>query len=196
MVDELGAYDRDDLRRDDFDRFDDRDRYDFERDMAFERAQEEEMRQMERDRAEYTPAQLKKYYTNVAIAGATLGGGPVSGATMAAFLKTPPGRAIINNRVEATYSGASKSRQKKRVSLGRNSSGRAAIRESGQFSRANLLMGIPIKPRKKNKKHCKNLSKCFREANSKLRLKNGSLRKGKTQSDVAKMAHRLLKKMK
>lgn len=196
MVDELGAYDRDDLRRDDFDRFDDRDRYDFERDMAMERAREEEMRQMERDRAEYTPAQLKKYYSNVAIAGATLGGGPVAGASMAAFLKTPPGRAIINNRVEATYSGASRDRQKKRARTGRNSAGREAIRSSGQFNRANLLMGINPKPRKKNKKHCKNLSTCFRQANAKLRLKNGSLRKGKTQSDVAKMAHRLLKKMK
>jgi len=192
LVDELGAYDRDDLRRDDFDRFDDRDRYNFERDMAMERAQEEEMRQMERDRAEYTPKQLQKYYSNVAIAGATLGGGPVAGASMAAFLKTPPGRAIINNRVEATYSGASKSRQKK----ARRSAGREQIRTSGQFNRASLLMGINPKPRKKNKKHCKNLSTCFKEANSKLRLKNGKLRKGKSQSDVAKLAHRLLKKMK
>jgi hypothetical protein len=74
-------------------------------------------------------------------------------------------------------------------------SGRERIRRSGQFSRANILPPLP-KPRKKNKKHCKNLSQCFRQANAKLRLKNGSLRKGKTQSDVAKMAHRLLKKMK
>ena len=74
-------------------------------------------------------------------------------------------------------------------------SGREQIRRSGQFSRANILPPLP-KPRKKNKKHCKNLSQCFRQANAKLRLKNGKLRKGKTQSDVAKMAHRLLKKMK
>ena len=74
-------------------------------------------------------------------------------------------------------------------------SGREQIRRSGQFSRANILPPFP-KPRKKNKKHCKNLSQCFRQANAKLRLKNGQLRKGKTQSDVAKMAHRLLKKMK
>jgi hypothetical protein len=74
-------------------------------------------------------------------------------------------------------------------------SGREQIRRSGQFSRANILPPLP-KPRKKNKKHCKNLSQCFRQANAKLRLKNGQLRKGKTQSDVAKMAHRLLKKMK
>ena len=72
--------------------------------------------------------------------------------------------------------------------------GRQVIRRSGQFSRANILPRLKPK-RKKNKIHCKNLSTCFKEANSKLRLKNGKLKKGKTQSDVAKMAHRLLKKM-
>ena len=45
--------------------------------------------------------------------------------------------------------------------------------------------------RKKNPK----LKKALQMANGKLRLKNGSLRKGKTQSDVMKMAHRLMKKM-
>ncbi len=42
----------------------------------------------------------------------------------------------------------------------------------------------------------KKLSEAFKEANEKLRLKNGSLRKGKTQGDVARLAHRLRKKMK
>jgi len=41
----------------------------------------------------------------------------------------------------------------------------------------------------------KNLSKAFSMANSKLRLKNGQLRKGKTQADVARMAQKLRKKM-
>ena len=40
----------------------------------------------------------------------------------------------------------------------------------------------------------KTMSRCLKEANSKLRLKNGKLRKGKTMSDVMKMAHRLCKK--
>ena len=39
------------------------------------------------------------------------------------------------------------------------------------------------------------LSKAFKEANRRLRTKSGRLRKGKTQSDVAKLAHRLAKKM-
>jgi len=75
----------------------------------------------------------------------------------------------------------------------RRPSGLDTIRRSGQFSRANLLPPLK-KPRKKNKKHCKNLSQCFREANRKLRKVNGQLRKGKTQADVARMAHRLMKK--
>ena len=80
----------------------------------------------------------------------------------------------------------------------RRPSGRDVIRSSGQFSRANLLMGInPVpKKRKKNKKHCKNLSTCLRQANAELRTKKGSLRKGKTQADVMRRAQRLLRKMK
>ena len=41
----------------------------------------------------------------------------------------------------------------------------------------------------------KKLSKAFKEANQKLRTKSGKLRKGKTQADVARLAHRLKKKM-
>jgi hypothetical protein len=39
------------------------------------------------------------------------------------------------------------------------------------------------------------LSAAFKEANRRLRKKNGELRSGKTQSDVAKLAHKLKKKM-
>jgi hypothetical protein len=39
------------------------------------------------------------------------------------------------------------------------------------------------------------LSKAFKEANARLRTKSGKLRKGKTQSDVARLAQRLRKKM-
>jgi len=77
----------------------------------------------------------------------------------------------------------------------RRPSGRDTIRRSGQFSRAALLPR-PKKPRKKNKKHCKNLSQCLRQANAEMRKKNGSLRKGKTQADIMRRAQRLLRKMK
>lgn len=39
------------------------------------------------------------------------------------------------------------------------------------------------------------LSAAFKEANRRLRKKNGELRSGKTQADVAKLAHKLKKKM-
>ena len=39
------------------------------------------------------------------------------------------------------------------------------------------------------------LSKAFTEANRRYRKKDGSLRQGRTQADIAKLAHRLRKKM-
>lgn len=41
----------------------------------------------------------------------------------------------------------------------------------------------------------KKLSSAFKTANSRYRLKNGSLRKGRTQADIARLAQRLRKKM-
>jgi hypothetical protein len=94
-------------------------------------------------------------------------------------------RAAVNNPNIRVTSGG-------RISA-RRPSGRDVIRSSGQFAFRGF--DLPMKkPRKKNKKHCKNLSACFREANRKLRKANGQLRKGKTQGDVARMAHRLMKK--
>ena len=72
---------------------------------------------------------------------------------------------------------------------------RDVIRSSGQFT----MQGFDLpkkKPRKKNKKHCSNLSQCLRQANSELRTKRGALRKGKTQADIMRRAQRLLRKMK
>lgn len=175
-------FEREDFRLDELEEM----RRDAER--ADREAMQREREQMERDRKRYTPKELEQLYKASAVLGATLGGGPVSGATMAAFLKTPIGKGIIRRKVEDTYAGASKKRLSK---------GRQTIRRSGQFSRANLLMGInPKKPRKKNKKHCKNLSQCLRQANAELRTKKGKLRKGKTQADVMRRAQRLLRKMK
>ncbi len=45
------------------------------------------------------------------------------------------------------------------------------------------------------RKSRKNLSKALREANARLRKKNGQLKKGKTQADVMRLAQRLKKKM-
>ena len=59
-----------------------------------------------------------------------------------------------------------------------------------------LPLTMPKKKRSRTARASdKKLSKAFKMANSKLRLKNGQLRKGRTQSDIAKLAQKLRKKM-
>lgn len=53
----------------------------------------------------------------------------------------------------------------------------------------------PPTPKKRRGRKNPKLAKAVKEANKKLRLKNGKLKKGKTQKDVMTLAHRLLKKM-
>jgi len=101
--------------------------------------------------------------------------------------------AINNPLVSVTSEGKISSRPRRRTM--RRPSGRDIIRRSGQFAMQGF--DIPMKkPRKKNRKHCKNLSQCLRQANAELRTKKGSLRKGKTQADIMRRAQRLLRKMK
>ena len=78
------------------------------------------------------------------------------------------------------------------VRAARSPTGREVIRQSGQFAMQGF--DLPTKPRKKNKKHCKNLSQCLRQANAELRTKSGRIRKGKTQGDIMRRAQRLMKK--
>ena len=59
---------------------------------------------------------------------------------------------------------------------------------------AGLERGVVKKTSASARKSRKALSSALKEANSKLRKKNGELKKGKTQGDVMKMAHRLVKK--
>lgn len=54
----------------------------------------------------------------------------------------------------------------------------------------------PEPPKKRKRRKNPKLAKAVKEANAKLRLKSGKLRKGKTQRDIMVLAHRLLKKMK
>lgn len=54
----------------------------------------------------------------------------------------------------------------------------------------------PEAPKKRKGKKNPKLRKAVQEANKKLRTKSGKLRKGKTQADVMRLAHKLLKKMK
>ena len=51
------------------------------------------------------------------------------------------------------------------------------------------------KPKKRRSRRNPKLKQALKQANARLRNKNGKLKKGKTQSDVMKLAHRLRKKM-
>jgi len=79
--------------------------------------------------------------------------------------------------------------------------GRDVIRRSGQFSRANLVGRLtqnlpkPIKRTRKKTKTDKNMSKALRMSNERFRTSKGKLRKGATQAQIMKYAHKLLKRM-
>lgn len=49
----------------------------------------------------------------------------------------------------------------------------------------------PTPKRKKAGKAAKGMGRAMREANQRLRTKSGKLRKGKTQADVARLAHKI-----
>ena len=54
----------------------------------------------------------------------------------------------------------------------------------------------PVKKRSRSaRKADKMLSKAFKMANDRYRKKDGSLRAGRTQADIARLAHKLRKKM-
>ena len=69
-------------------------------------------------------------------------------------------------------------------------------RESEGSSLADRRMDDKPKRRSRTaRKADKKLSEAFKEANARYRTKNGKLRKGRTQSDIARLAHKLRKKM-
>ena len=65
-------------------------------------------------------------------------------------------------------------------------------RFADQF-RPDLL--VPAAKKKTKRRKNPKLAAAFREANARYRTKSGKLRKGRSQSDIARLAHRLLKRM-
>ena len=165
--------DEDDFRRDDASRFDDRDRFELEmRSRENEERRRRDLEQRERDEDD------RRALSTRAEADLTSALEKATSEEMRLLINDPTLRISSRGRITRT-----------------KPSGRDVIRRSGQFA----MQGFDLpakKPRKKNKKHCSNLSSCLRQANSELRTKRGSLRKGKTQADIMRRAQRLLKKMK
>ena len=165
--------DEDDFRREDFNRFDDRDRFELDmRNRENEERRRRDLEQRERDEDD------RRALSTRAEAELTSALEKATSEEMRLIINDPTLRVSSRGRITRA-----------------RPSGRDVIRSSGQFA----MQGFDLpakKPRKKNKKHCSNLSQCLRQANSELRTKRGSLRKGKTQADIMRRAQRLLKKMK
>jgi hypothetical protein len=70
---------------------------------------------------------------------------------------------------------------------------RRLITSERESEGATLAASSP--PKKRRSKKNPKLKRALTEANRRMRLKSGKLRKGKTQADVMRLAHRLLKKM-
>jgi hypothetical protein len=84
----------------------------------------------------------------------------------------------------------------RRLGQNRPMTGRQVIRRSGQF--ANLALGVDLpkeKRKRKKTKTDKTMKAALTQANKELRKKNGQLRKGVTQADIMRRAHRIRRKM-
>lgn len=141
---------------------------------------------------------LRAAATAAAVAGATATGGPIAGAEVAAFLASPVGR----RATDAIIDELADQRGVRLEDLARG--GLVTTPTLGFTGEAGpemvLPLGMPmVKPKRKRSRSAraadKKLSKAFKEANRRMRTKSGKLRKGKTQADVARLAHRLRKKM-
>ena len=78
----------------------------------------------------------------------------------------------------------------------RTDSGQIPIDFSGQVGRDVLVSKAARQRTRKKTKTDKMQSKALEEANRRLRKQNGQLRKGVTQADIMRLAHRIRRKMK
>jgi len=141
---------------------------------------------------------IKTLTIGAATTAATLTGGPVVGAEVAAFLASPMGQKLIDNYLDqmAARDG---------IVLEDLAMGGLVTRPTLGFTgEAGPEFVMPLSPAmlkpkrkvtKKARASRKKLSKALKIANARYRLKNGSLRKGRTQADIMKLAQKLKKKM-
>ena len=71
--------------------------------------------------------------------------------------------------------------------------------EEGADAILNVIPSLAKKAKRRRSRSArsqdKKLSQAFKEANARYRKKDGSLRAGRTQGDIARLAHKLKKKM-
>ena len=125
------------------------------------------------------------------IAGATAVGGPPAGAVAARSIATPLGVASIELAAQ----------QATDFTIGSKAMADGGLITEPTFALLGefgpeLVIPLQKKPRsRKQRTYDKKRSKAWKEANSKLRNKNGQLKKGRTQKDVAQRANRILKRL-
>ena len=138
---------------------------------------------------------LKGIATSTAIAAATVTGGPAAGASLAAYLASPPGQRLLDSAIE----GSARANNVVLEDLARG--GLLTTPTLGLTGEAGPELVVPMSmmPKKRRSRAAraadKKLSKAFKEANRRYRTKSGKLRTGRTQADIAKLAHKLRKKM-
>jgi hypothetical protein len=138
---------------------------------------------------------VKNFYrailSSAYIAGAAAVGGPPAAAAAAAAIASPVGIASIELAAQQATDFTVGS--KGMADGGLITEPTFAL--LGEFG-PELVIPLKKKPRsKKQRANDKKKSKAWSQANSKLRNKNGQLKKNRTQKDVAKLANRILKKL-
>ena len=139
---------------------------------------------------------LRGLATATAVAAAGAVGGPVAAAEVAAFMASPPGRKLTEAVIDQTA-------EKRGVVLEDLAMGGFVTQPTlGLTGEAGPEFVFPLtsmpKPKRKRSRSAraadKKLSAAFKEANRRYRRQDGSLRKGRTQADIARLAHKLRKK--
>ena len=140
---------------------------------------------------------LKGIATTTAVTAATLTGGPAAGASLAAYLASPPGQRLLDAAID-------ESARQNGVRLEDLAHGGLITRPTlGLTGEAGPELVIPmtsmttsVKKRSRSARAAdKKLSKAFKMANDRYRTKSGALRSGRTQADIARLAQRLYRKM-
>jgi hypothetical protein len=136
------------------------------------------------------------------VGGALLLEGEEAATQVGEFLDSPLGNIVTEETVGVVQKGIKSATSGRRTQTMRPKAltKRQTSFGSGRFqAQFGQDMGFALPKKRKRSKAMKagdkKMSAAFKKANSSCRKKNGQFKKGKCQADVAKMAHRLKKKM-
>ena len=121
---------------------------------------------------------LKGTASAVAIAAASITGGPIVGAQVAAFLATPPGQRLLDQSLDSIA-------MQEGVNI-----------DTLDSEPIDVLIPKKKKPRsKKQRANDKKKSRAWKKANDDARKNNGDFKKSWNQKRLAQRANKILKKL-